>query len=255
MKLSRPLVFFDLETTGPVVSDARIVQIGVTKCMPDRSIRLYEEIFNPGVPIPAEATAIHGITDALVANAPTFAARAHLLWRAFKDSDLAGYNLLSYDVPVLWEEFHRAGIDWDLSGVRIIDAEKIFKKKEPRTLQAAVKFYLDRELEDGHDAAVDAQATYEVFFAQLQRYPDLGQMSLDELAQYSTFDERPRIDLAGRLVRDEDGDAVFAFGKHRGKKVKDEIGYAKWMLGAEFSANTKLHVQRELERIENTRSV
>lgn len=246
----RPKVYLDIEGTSPDPATARIVELAVLKVMPDRSEKQWCQRFNPGVPIPAEATAVHGITDADVADCPTFYERGRGVMLAFDGCDLAGYNLTNYDVPLLWEEFYRAGLIWDLSQINIVDVEKIFKKREQRTLGAAVSFYCGREHEGAHGALADALATRDVLMAQLDRYPELKTMQPAELAAYATLDDMKRIDLAGKLVRDKDGVARYNIGKLRGRPVSDDTSFARWMLNKDFSENTKIHVERVLQEIE-----
>lgn len=247
LKLTRPLVFFDLEATGKDPAKDRIVEFGAMRILPGGEARdVWTSRFNPEMPIAPGATEKHGITDEDVANSPKFAELAKLIHHAMTGCDLAGYNLLNYDIPLLWEEFHRAGYNWDLAGVRVVDAEKIFKKKEERTLGAAVLFFCGRQHDDAHTAGGDVLATRDVIEGQLKLYPDLAAMSLDQLAAYATLDDLPRVDLAGKLVRDKDGDAVYNFGKLKGQKLKDDPSFAEWMLRKDFTQNTLMHVREEL---------
>ncbi len=262
MRLDRPLAFIDIESTGTDVAKDRIIDIGLCCYMAEFAYPLPEELdnperpsfrqawrVNPGIPIPLTATACHGITDEDVKDCPPFKDVAPTIHRALDGCDLAGFNLSQFDVPLLWEEFDRAGITWNLDGVLVIDAKNIFFKKEARTLSAAVQFYCGEEHVEAHSALADAMATVKVLQAQLNRYPDLGCLALDTLAAFCQMDDLPRIDLAGKLVRDKDGDAVYTFGPKRGAKVKDDPGFARWMLSKDFSHNTKIAVEKELERL------
>ena len=258
MKLEKTLCFIDIESTGVDPSKDRIIDIGVFArsdifVFPLKTGDGYRSEMswrvNPDIPIPSEATACHGITDEDVKDCPSFKDVAPEIHRAISGCDLAGFNLMQFDIPLLWEEFDRSGIQWNLDGVRVIDAKNIFFKKEQRTLSAAMQFYCEEEHTEAHGALADATATAKVLAAQLNRYSDLSGMSIGELAAFCQMEENPRIDLAGRLVRGKDGDAIYAFGPKKGSKVKDDIGFARWMLGKDFSRNTKIAVERELDRI------
>ncbi len=238
--LTRPIVFFDLETTGTSIMRDRIVEISIIKVMPDaseveRTIRV-----NPGMPIPAEATAIHHITDADVADAPTFKMIAPELMELFGDADIAGFNSNRFDVPLLTEEFLRAGFSFDLSKRRFVDVQTIFHKMEQRTLVAAYKFYCGKDLTEAHSANADTRATYEVLKAQLDRYESLKN-DVDYLAEFSV--QNKNVDLMGRIIRNDAGKEVFNFGKYKGQLVEEvfrrDIGYYSWMMQGEFPANTK----------------
>jgi DNA polymerase-3 subunit epsilon len=260
----KPIIFFDIESTGTDVAKDRIITLAAKKIS---SLSGFVEgelsiSVNPGIRIPAEATECHGIKNEDVANFPLFQKVSNTVFGFFKDCDLAGFNLLNFDIPILWEELHRAGIDWDLetSKTRVIDVGNIFKKKEPRTLVAAVGFYCGREHNGAHNAMADVDATLDVFLVQRQRYPDIEKIepSFDDetiahdtvsaLSKFSLMDDR--IDLAGKLVRDADGDAVYAIGKSKGVKVKDDPSFAYWMLGRDFSAQTKMVLNRLLKDLE-----
>ena len=195
---------------------------------------------NPEIPIPAETTAVHGITNDMVANEPTFRELAPRIYEMIKDSDLAGFNSNRFDIPLLAEELLRAEIDFDLKKALAIDVQTIFHKKEKRTLEAAYKFYCDKNLDNAHSAEADTLATYEVLKAQLGRYDDL-ENDVNFLAQYSKHKEF--VDFAGYIAYNEEGEEVFSFGKHRGKRVVDvleqEPGYFGWLLNADFPLYTK----------------
>lgn len=254
--MSRPIVFFDLETTGTDVAKDRIVSLAFEKYnkLGDFLTEQYYQIFNPGILMSDEVVACHGITNEEAQGHLPFRDSAKGVYDAIQGCDLCGYNLLNFDVPMLWEEFHRAGITWDLTGVRIIDAGNIFKKKEERKLSAAVKFYCaGKEHLYAHNAAGDTSATVAVLEGQLKRYDDLAKMSIGELAEFSRFDDR--VDLAGKIVRDKDGDPSYAIGKSKGKKVKDDLGFGYWMLDKDFSAQTKLVLEKIIREIEFQRAI
>lgn len=261
MKLRRPLCVFDLEATGTNPATDRIVQIGILYVAekdgehdPQATVE-HHQLINPTIPIPAAATAIHGITNERVKGMPTFAELAEKIESIFKGTDLAGFNITGYDLTMLSEEFARAGIDWDPGDAKIIDAGNIFKKKHPRTLEAACRLYdpgkPKEEYGHLHNAMADAKASWHVLLGQLRTHPDLGAMTVDELAKFCEYDDNPKIDLAGKLARDKDGDAVYNFSKSKGIKVRNDIGFAYWMLDKDFPSNTKRHLRAELERIAN----
>lgn len=241
--MNRPLLCFDLEATGVDPAKDRIVQIAfaeIAHCELDNTWILFNKrklLINPEIPIPSEATAVHGITADDVFGAPTFRDCSLVLYDQFKDCDLAGFNLVNFDVPLLWEEFNRCGIDWDLSGSRIIDAGTLFKRREERTLAAAVQFYCGKELVDAHDAMNDVNATWDVLAAQIERY----KLSLDDretLERESNYEEK-RLDLAGKIIVGKDGRPTYNIGKVKGTAVEDDPSFAVWMLGKDFSENTK----------------
>ena len=239
LKLERPLVFFDLETTGTNPSTDRIVEISLIKVMPDGREMEHSHRINPGIPIPASSTAIHHITDADVANEPKFSDIAAKLNKWLEGCDMAGYNSNKFDVPLLMEEFKRAGIPFDTSGRRFVDVQNIFYAMEPRTLVAAYRFYCGKDLEGAHSATCDTHATYEVLMSQLDRYEDLQ----NDVEKLSKIGQKRTLDLAGRIAEDENGNPVFNIGKYKGQKVEDvfkrDIGYYSWMMQGEFPQNTK----------------
>lgn len=228
----KPLLFFDLETTGTDVAKDRIVSIAI-KYGHETEGRTW--LVNPGIPIPPTATECHGIADEMVKDAPIFSLYAKEIHRAMAGCDLCGFNLIHFDVPLLWEEFNRAGIQWDLTGVNIIDAGNIFKKFEERTLTAAMKFYCGLEHGKAHDALGDVLATELVLTAQLDRY-NLQFESREDLAKLSRFDDR--VDLAGHFHR-KDGAIVFGFGKKKGQPVLSDLSYLDWMMRSDFPSQTK----------------
>jgi DNA polymerase-3 subunit epsilon len=253
LNLSRPLAFFDLETTGTNVVADRIVEIAIYKVMPDGTSEEFIRLVNPGIPIPAEVTAIHGIKDEDVSSAPTFAQLAPALERFLANCDLAGYNSNKFDVPMLIEEFLRCGINFDVKKRRLIDVQNIFHKMEPRTLRAAYKFYCGKEHQSAHQAQADTLATYEILLAQLERYRDVeftdneGKTSIpianDMEALYRFSYNQQHADLVGHIGISRQGKEVFNFGKHKGREVeevfKKEPQYYDWMMNADFPLSTK----------------
>ena len=245
MKLTSPLVFFDLETTGTQPNADRIVQFACVKRYPDGKEVEWETLVNPGCPIPPEASSIHGITNEQVADAPTFAALAPKLVRALDGCDLGGFNVRRFDIPMLLAEFARAGQSFSIDSRAIIDAMSIFYLQEPRDLSAAVKFYLLQEMTGAHNALNDVRATLRVFDAQTKRYklPDTAS-GVSELCAGDS------VDLAGKLVWKE-GEVTVAFGKQKGKALrwlaKNDRGFLDWMLRGEFDADTKAIVSQALQ--------
>lgn len=240
LKLKRPLIFFDLETTGLDTAKDRIVEISLIKLNPDQTKEIKTRRVNPEMPIPKESSAIHGITDADVANEPTFKQLASGIAKWIEGCDFAGYNSNRFDTPVLVEEFLRAGVDIDLSKRQFIDVQNIFHKKEQRTLAAAYKFYCSKEIENAHSAEADTTATMEVLLGQLERYDDL-EGDVEMLAKFSTMNDN--IDFAGRIIRNDKGLPVFNFGKYKGRSVSEvftfEPSYYAWMMNGDFTLNTK----------------
>lgn len=241
LKLRRPIVFFDLETTGTNISHDRIVEISIVKVFPDCDTpEVKTRRINPEMPIPAEATAVHHITDEDVASEPTFRQVARSLADLMRGCDIAGFNSNRFDVPLLDEEFHRAGVDFDFHKARFIDVQTIFHKLEPRNLTAAYKFYCGKDLEGAHGAEADTMATYEVLAAQLEKYPQLPEQ-VDELARFSS--QNDNVDLIGRLVYDADGRELINFGKYKGQPARDVLardpGYYSWIMQGDFPSDTK----------------
>lgn len=237
LPLIRPLVFFDLETTGTNIVHDRIVQISALKLHPDSSQETRTRLINPEYPIPPDAIAIHGIAEADVVGQPAFRDIAASLFRFFSGCDIAGFNSNRFDLPLLVEEFARCGIQFPLPDCKFIDVQTIFHKKEERTLSAAYKFYCNRIHTDAHDAEADVQITLEVFKSQLERYDDIG-ATIDEVHRFCN--PHPVVDFARYLGRNEKGEVVFAFGKYKGKQVLQERDYARWMLEGEFPEATKM---------------
>lgn len=236
LTLTRPLCFIDLEATGLDRENDRIVEIAVCKVHPDGTREVKTRRINPGIPIPAQASEVHGITDVDVENEPTFEKLAPGLIKFIENCDFAGYNSNAYDFPMLYNHFMRSGIHWDYTKFRMIDVGNIFKRKEERTLTAAYKFFCEKELEDAHSAEADILATVDVFEAQLERYEDLP-ADLEELQLYCNYD-KPILDISGKFTTDADGDIVFNFGAKRGTKAKDDLSYVSWMLSKDFAPDT-----------------
>lgn len=253
LNLRNPIVFLDLETTGINIASDRIVEIALLKITPEGSEeeKLYR--INPEMPIPENATRIHGISDSDVANEPTFKAVAKTIANFIEGCDLAGFNSNRFDIPLLAEEFLRSGIDIDLKKRKFVDVQAIFHKMEKRTLTAAYKLYCEKDLEDAHSAMVDTKATYEVLKAQLDRYQDAefednhGHKSypikndINALSEFSAYDRN--VDFMGRIVYDENGVEVFNFGKNKGvsveKVLRDQPGYYGWIMNGDFPLYTK----------------
>lgn len=240
LKLNRPVAFIDLETTGTNIGSDRIIEISILKLMPDDTTQIETFRINPGMPIPPDSSAIHGILDKDVKDCPTFKELAPKLLKILEQCDLAGYNSNKFDIPLLVEEFLRAEVDFDIENRKLIDVQNIFHKMEQRTLAAAYRFYCHKELEGAHGAEADVKATYEVLKAQLEKYDSLeGNVAF--LQKFSSANES--VDLAGRIVRDKKGVEVFNFGKHKGKSVmeifKSEPSYYNWMMEGDFPLSTK----------------
>jgi DNA polymerase III subunit epsilon len=245
LPLKKPLVFFDLETTGLSTESDRIVEIALLAYLPGGSVRAFHSRVNPGMHIPASATQVHGISDGDVALEPTFKALAPRVAEFFQGGDLAGYNIRRFDLPLLINEFKRAGISFTAEGRSIIDAQTIYHMKEPRTLSAAMRFYCGREHEGAHGALADIEATADVLAAQLARYDDLPK-SMEELGAFLNQKDPSWADDDGKLVW-EGTEILIAFGKHRGKSLRqlkrDAPDYLSWIMGGEFSPSVKAVVQ------------
>ena len=240
IELTKPLAFFDLETTGITIGSDRIVEISILKLMPDGEKLIYTKRVNPEIPIPAGASKVHGIFDQDVAHEPVFKQLAPEINAFIGNADLAGYNSNKFDIPMLVDEFLRVGVAFDMKGRRMVDVQNIFHKMEQRTLAAAYKFYCNKEIENAHSAEADILATFAVFEAQLQRYPTLAK-DVDGLHQFTAMTQN--VDLAGRIVFNEKKEEVFNFGKHKGRPVSDvfskEPSYYEWMMNGDFPAETK----------------
>jgi len=240
LNLKKPLVILDLETTGVSIASDRIVEFSALKVSPGDAEEWLTLRINPGIPISPEATSVHGITDADVANEPSFKDVARRIASFIEGCDLAGFNSMRFDIPILCEEFLRVNVDFNPARHRYVDVQVIFHKKEQRTLSAAYKFYCKMELENAHSAKADTAATYEILKAQLDRYPDL-ENDIEKLSSFSAYNNNA--DLAGRIVFNDEGTEVFNFGKHKGKPVeqvfRQEPSYYSWMMNGDFPLNTK----------------
>jgi DNA polymerase-3 subunit epsilon len=240
LNLNKPICFFDLETTGIDVAKDRIVEIAIFKVFPNGNKESKTWLVNPTIPIPPQASAIHGISNEKVANEPTFKELSSQIYKMIKDADLAGYNSDRFDIPLLAEELLRAEVDFDMKNRVSVDVQTIFHKKEERTLSAALKFYCGKTLENAHSAEADTRATYEILLGQLERYPDL-QNDMKALSEFTT--RKKSVDFAGMIVMNDKGQEMFSFGKYKNVLV-DEVfdkdpGYFGWIQNADFPLYTK----------------
>ena len=239
LQLNKPIAFLDLETTGINLGTDRIIEIAIVKILPDGSKNIKRKLLNPGIPIPKSSTDVHGITDEMVKDAPTFKQVAQELKQMLDGCDFAGYNSNRFDIPLLMEEFLRAGVDFDMRNRRMIDVQNVFHKMEPRTLGAAYRFYCNKNLESAHSAEADATATHEILIAQLTRYPELG-TTVESILKIMGEDQI--VDFARRFIMDN-GTEVFNFGKYKGRAVADvlksEPQYYDWMMKGDFPQHTK----------------
>jgi len=253
LKISKPICFFDLETTGVNVSLDRIVEISILKIFPNRNKESKTWLVNPGVPIPLEASNIHGITNDIVKNEPLFKMIASDIKSMINNCDLAGFNSNKFDIPLLAEELLRSEIDFSLDNVATIDVQNIFHKMEQRTLSAAYQFYCGKSLDNAHSSKADTLATYEVLESQIEKYNDLE----NNVSFLSDFSKRGKnVDLAGFIKYNEDNIPCFSFGKHKGKTVdyvlENESGYFGWLLNADFPMYTKkVLTQIRLNKLNN----
>lgn len=252
MELERPLAVFDLETTGVRIGHDRIVQIAVVRMLPDGSREPWQSLVNPEMPIPAEASAVHGITDLDVSDAPVLAELAEEILKQFEGADLCGFNVLRFDLPFLSEELFRAGIAWDSSALRVIDPLRIYHHFERRDLTAAARFYLDREHAGAHDAMADVMITADVLAAQLQRYAELPR-TVGGLGEFCG-DRKRAPDAAGKLQFDPHGEVCLAFGKYKGWTLehvgRNDPGYLQWLMTkAELPGSTLAVMKNALANI------
>lgn len=247
LSLQRPLAFFDLETTGVRIGKDRIVQIGIVRILPDGTRESYQTLVNPGMPIPPEATAVHGISDIDVALAPSLDAVAREVLDELAGCDLSGFNVLRFDIPFLTEELHRVGHEWNTANLRVVDVQRIFHKMEPRDLGAALKFYCGREHVGAHDALADVEATADVLLAQLERYPEALQNDVPFLGELSG-DRQRSPDAAGKLRFDERGAICLSFGKYAGWALenigRNDPGYLQWLMTKAELPGSTLTVMR-----------
>ena len=250
LKLSKPIVFFDLETTGINIATDKIVEISILKVFPNGNKESKTWLVNPEMEIPKESSEIHGITNEKVVAEPTFKELADKVNEMIGDADLAGFNSNRFDIPLLAEELMRAGIDFDMKNRKAIDVQVIFHKKEQRTLGAGYQFYCGKELEGAHGAEADTNATYEILLAQLDKYPDL-ENSVAALSEFSTHGERA--DFAGFILMNDEKQEIFSFGKHKGRTVEEVFienpGYNNWIQNADFPLYTKKVLQEIKERM------
>lgn len=248
LQLTRPIAFIDLETTGINISNDRIVEIAIVKIAVDGTKLVKRKIINPLIPIPQGASDVHGITDDMVKDAPTFKSVANEIKQFLDNCDLGGYNSNRFDLPLLIEEFSRADIDFNIDGRKLVDVQKVFHLMEQRTLSAAYKFYCNKVLEGAHGAEADATATWEVLEAQVERYPNIGN-TVESIVKFTGEDDI--VDFARRFIR-VNGVEVFNFGKHKGKPVtqvlKEEPQYYDWMMKGDFAINTKQKFTEILNR-------
>lgn len=252
LQLNRPLAIFDLEATGLDVTNDRIVEIAILRVEVDGSTKEYAKRVNPTIPISAEAQSIHGISNEEAQSEQTFVELAPEIAAFIGDADLAGYNSNKFDIPLLAEEFLRAGSDIDISAKRFVDVQNIFHKMEQRTLVAAYAFYCNKDLSNAHQALADVTATWEVLQAQLEKYDNL-ESNVDFLADFTKVGNYDLLDFAGRIAINEKGEAIYNFGKHKGKTVRavmvEEPGYYGWMMDANFPLYTKQVLKKEMEKI------
>ncbi len=248
LKLTRPLAFIDLETTGINLGSDRIVEIGMIKILPDGNRSTKRKLLNPEMPIPQASADIHGITDEMVKDAPSFKQAANDIRQFLDNCDLSGYNSNRFDIPMLVEEFLRAGVEFDMRGRKLVDVQKVFHMMEQRTLTAAYKFYCQKNLEGAHSAEADARATMEILEAQVERYPQMGN-TVESILKFTGEDVL--VDFARRFVM-EKGIEVFNFGKHKGRPVtevlKAEPQYYDWMMRGDFPLHTKQKLTEILNR-------
>ena len=248
LHLTRPIAFIDLETTGINISLDRIVEFAIVKVFPDGSSQIKRRLINPQIPIPAGSSEIHGITDEMVKDAPSFKEVANELKQFMENCDLGGYNSNRFDLPMIVEEFGRINMDFSMEGRKLVDVQKVFHQMEQRTLSAAYKFYCKKTLEGAHGAEADATATWEVLEAQVELYPQMGN-TVESIVKFTGEDDI--VDFARRFIK-EKGIEIFNFGKHKGKPVtqvlKEEPQYYDWMMRGDFAMNTKQKLTEMLNR-------
>ncbi|MBI2259015.1 MAG: 3'-5' exonuclease [Flavobacteriia bacterium] len=258
LNLTRPIAFFDIESTGINVSKDRIVEIAIVKINVDGSKETFHSLVNPQMSIPAQVVEIHGIDDDKVKNAPIFSAIAEEIKLFLNSADLAGYNSYKLDIPLLVEEFLRAGTEIDFDNRKVVDVQNIFHKMEQRTLSAAYKFYCNKDLQNAHSALIDTEATLEVLESQLDKYSNLNN-SVDFLSEFSSINDFERVDFAGRLAKNAQNKVIYNFGKHKGKTVEEvmelEQGYYGWFVSeqTDFPKYSKLMLKKEMLRIKESK--
>jgi len=253
LNLTKPIIFIDLETTGINIATDRIIEISMFKVKPDDQTEILTERVNPTIPVSEQSFAVHGISDQELADKPTFNMRAPAYLNFIGNSDLAGYNAIKFDIPLLVEEFLRADIDFEIKGRRLVDVQNIFHKMEPRNLSAAYRFYCNKELEDAHSAEADALATFEILKSQLDRYNGVAyeekdgklttpiENDINKLSEFSYHTKNA--DLVGQIIFNDKGEEIFNFGKYKGRSVekqfKKEPQYYDWMMKSHFPLSTK----------------
>lgn len=245
LKLKRPLVFYDLETTGLNVAKDKIVSIAITKIMPDNSVEKKYTLINPEMPIPKESSDIHGITDEAVKDSPVFGRLAKGIYEFMNNCDLAGYNINGYDNALLQEEFFRCGIEYPTKDTKSVDSCFIFKHFHKRDLSSALKLYCGEEMIGAHNADADTDATVKIFLAQLEQHTELDGKSIDEI--HDLCNPNNRVDWGGKIVRDADGDYLYNFGMHKGEKVIKYPYYANWVNGKDFPETLKILLKNIIE--------
>jgi len=249
IKITKPLVFFDLETTGVDPYNDRIVQLAAIKFMPNGTQTEYNQIFNPGIPIPKGASDVHGFTDEMVKDKPLLGDKVKELAELFDNSNLGGYNIKNFDIPLLGAEFTRIGLELDIENIKILDSMKIFQIKEPRTLTAAYKKYCDKILVDAHDALADIKASIEVFEGQLKHYEDIP-TSVEQIHEYCFPKDPDTFDAEGKLIF-IDGELTINFGKNKGKSLQhlsmNDPGYLEWIMRGTFSEKVKSAIKEALQ--------
>ena len=248
LQLQRPLAFIDLETTGINIGTDRIIEIAIVKILPDGNRQVKRKLINPQMPVPPSSTEIHGITDEMLKDAPSFKQVANEIKQFLENCDLGGYNSNRFDIPILFEEFLRSGLNFSIEGRKMIDVQKIFHLMEQRTLSAAYKFYCHKSLEGAHSAEIDAIATSEILEAQIERYPEIGN-NLESIVKFTGEDDL--VDFARRFIK-INGVEIFNFGRHKGKPVtevlKTEPQYYDWMMKGDFAMHTKQKLTEILNR-------
>lgn len=253
LNLKKPIIFFDLETTGINIAKDRIVEISMLKIYPNGNKDLKTWLVNPEIEIPKEASDIHGITNDKVVTEPTFKELALKISKMIEGSDLAGFNSNRFDIPLLAEEMLRAGIDFNMNDRKAIDVQTIFHKKEQRTLSAGYKFYCNKDLENAHSAEADTIATYEILLSQIEKYDDL-ENDIEYLSNFSHHTDRA--DFAGFILKDENNEPIFSFGKYKGQKVLEVLnrdkGYYNWIQNADFPLYTKKVLKQIKEKDNET---
>lgn len=252
LNLNRPIAFFDLETTGLNISKDKIVEIAILKINPDQTEESFIKRINPGIPISQESVEIHGITNEAVKDCPTFSELAEPIKSFIGDADLAGYNSNRFDIPFLLEELLNNNVELDMEGRKFIDVQTVFHKMEQRTLEAAYRFYCDKEIVNAHSAEADTRATYEVLKAQIDRYPEV-ENDMDFLFEFTQTGKNRKIDFVGRLALNESGQLIYNFGKHNGKTVDDvyrsEPGYHRWIIDNDFPLITKNILKKHVDKL------